>query len=162
MARDTVQEAFGLDAVELLRFQPNRYPFLMIDRVDSVVPGRSAKGFKNLTQNEWYFPQHFVGRPNMPGALQLEALAQLLTVALTTQDGLEGCVTHALSHEVRFRREVVPGDRLDLSVEVLSWSRGICRGRGLASVDSEVACEAHMTIAIPEILESFLPCRRTD
>jgi 3-hydroxyacyl-[acyl-carrier-protein] dehydratase len=152
-------EGFSLNAIELQRFQPNRYPFLMIDRIERVVPGRFAVGFKNLTNNEWYFPQHFVGHPNMPGALQLEALAQMLTVALTTQEGLEGCVTHALSHEVRFRREIIPGDRLDLEAQVISWSRGICRGVGIARVGEEVACEAKMTIAIPEILEAYLPSR---
>ena len=93
---------------ELLKFQPNRYPFLMIDVVTDVSPGKYAKGFKNLTMNEWYFPKHFPGHPNMPGALQLEALAQMLTVAITSQEGLEGSVTHALQHTVRFRKEVIP------------------------------------------------------
>ena len=98
---------------ELLKFQPNRYPFLMIDVVTDVSPGKYAKGYKNLTMNEWYFPKHFPGHPNMPGALQLEALAQMLTVAITSQDGLEGSVTHALQHTVRFRKEVIPGDQME-------------------------------------------------
>ena len=76
--------SFELDAKELQRFQPNRYPFLMIDHVTEVEPGIYAKGFKNLTNNEWYFPVHFPNGPNMPGALQLEAMAQMLTVAITT------------------------------------------------------------------------------
>ena len=73
--------AFSLNYEELLAYQPNRYPFLMIDKVESVLPGKYAKGHKNLTNNEWYFPIHFPGGANMPGALQLEALAQMLTVA---------------------------------------------------------------------------------
>jgi 3-hydroxyacyl-[acyl-carrier-protein] dehydratase len=150
-------QGFSLDSVELLEFQPNRYPFLMIDRVTWVVPGVSAAGFKNLTNNEWYFPQHFPGAPNMPGALQLEALAQLLTVAITTLPGLKGSVTHALSHKVRFRKEILPGDQLMLDVSVQSWARGIAKGRGVGRVDGEVACEADMVITIPGILETFLP-----
>jgi len=142
---------------DLLAYQPNRYPFLMIDVVEEVLPGNFARGFKNLTWNEWYFPLHFPGNPNLPGALQLEALAQLLTVAITTLPGLQGKVTHALSHTVRFKREVVPGDRFDMVVEVESWSRGIAQGMGIASVNGEVACEAKMKIAIPEILEEHLP-----
>jgi len=93
----------------------------------------------------------------MPGALQLEALAQMLTVAVTTQPGLEGKVTHALSHTVRFRKEVVPGDRFEIETEVISWSRGICKGRGIGRTNGDIACEADMLIAVPDILEQYLP-----
>ena len=150
-------EKFSLNCLELQEYQPNRYPFLMIDYVEEVVPGHYAKGYKNLTMNEWYFPVHFPDGPNMPGALQLEALAQMLTVAVTTQEGLKGKVTHALQHTVRFKREVLPGERLDIHTEILSWKRGICKGKGIARVGEEVACEAEMMITIPEILEQYLP-----
>lgn len=132
----------------------------MIDHVDLVVPGKLARGFKNLSLNEWFFPIHFPGHPNMPGALQLEALAQMLTVAVTTQPGLEGKVTHALSHTVRFRKEVVPGDRFEIETEVISWSRGICKGRGIGRTNGDIACEADMLIAVPDILEQYLPRSR--
>lgn len=157
MAEEPKAAAMSLGPAELLEYQPNRYPFLMLDHVTEVMPGRFARGHKNLTNNEWFFPQHFPGAPNMPGALQLEALAQLLTVAITTLPGLAGEITHALEHSVKFRREILPGERLDLYVEVESWRRGICRGRGWASVDNEGACEAMMTITIPTIMKSFLP-----
>ena len=150
-------EKFSLNAIELQAYQPNRYPFLMIDYVAEVLPGQYAKGHKNLTMNEWYFPVHFPGGPNMPGALQLEALAQMLTVAITTLPGLMGKITHALQHNVRYRREVLPGETLALHCEVLSWSRGICKGKGIATVNGEVACEAEMMITIPEILSQYLP-----
>ena len=129
----------------------------MIDHVDEVLPGKYARGYKNLTLNEWYFPVHFPGGPNMPGALQLEALAQMLTVAITTLPGLKGKVTHALQHTVRFKKEILPGKKFVIETEVLSWNRGICKGRGVATVDGEIACEADMLITIPEILEHFLP-----
>lgn len=150
-------QAFSLNSVELLDYQPNRYPFLMIDSVDEVLPGKYARGYKNLTLNEWYFPVHFPGHPNMPGALQLEALAQMLTVAVTTLPGNKGRVTHALSHTVRFRKEVLPGKTFVIDTEVISWTRGICKGRGVGRVDGEIACEAEMLITIPEILEQYLP-----
>jgi 3-hydroxyacyl-[acyl-carrier-protein] dehydratase len=150
-------EGFSLSCLELQEYQPNRYPFLMIDHVDRVVPGKSARGFKNLTLNEWYFPVHFPGGPNMPGALQLEALAQMLTIAITTLPGLKGKITHALQHTVRFRKEVLPSDKFIIETEVLSWKRGICKGRGVAFTNGEIACEAEMLITIPEILEKYLP-----
>ena len=153
-------KGFSLNCVELQEYQPNRYPFLMIDYVDEVIPGVSAKGHKNLTMNEWYFPIHFPGGPNMPGALQLEALAQMLTVAITTLPGNKGKVTHALSHTVRFRKEVMPGEKFVIETEVISWKRGICKGKGVAYTNGEVACEADMLITIPDILEQYLPNKK--
>jgi 3-hydroxyacyl-[acyl-carrier-protein] dehydratase len=150
---------FVLNAEELKRFQPNRYPFLMIDYVTDVEPGVHAKGYKNLSNNEWYFPVHFPGGPNMPGALQLEAMAQMLTVALTTQEGLEGKVTHALEHKVRFRKEVLPGEQLVIEANIISWRRGICKGRAIGYTHGEVACEADMLITIPDILDQYIPKR---
>lgn len=150
-------EPFSLNATELMRYQPNRYPFLMIDRVTEVLPGKYARGFKNLTANEWYFPKHFEGHPNMPGALQLEAMAQMLTVAITTMDGLEGGVTHALEHRVRFYKEVVPGDRLMLDATLKSWKRGVAKGEVVATVDQERVSKAEMMITIPEIFTAYLP-----
>jgi len=147
----------SLSPVELLKFQPNRYPFLMIDSVTDYEPGKFANGFKNLTWNEWYFPVHFDGAPNLPGALQLEAMAQMLTVAVTTTEGLAGMVTHALEHRVKFKKELIPGMRLDIHTQVESWKRGICKGSGKILVGGELACEAKMVIAIPEILDSYLP-----
>ena len=153
-------EPFSLNCLELQAYQPNRYPFLMIDHVDEVLPGKYARGYKNLTMNEWYFPVHFPDGPNMPGALQLEALAQMLTVAVTTLPGLKGKVTHALQHTVRFRKEVLPGKKFEINAQVISWRRGICKGKGIATIDGEIACEADMLITIPEILEQFLPASK--
>jgi 3-hydroxyacyl-[acyl-carrier-protein] dehydratase len=152
-----VDKKFSLNSVELQEYQPNRYPFLMIDYIDEVSPGKYARGYKNLTMNEWFFPIHFPDGPNMPGALQLEALAQMLTVAITTLPGLKGKVTHALSHTVSFKKEVLPGDKFEIHTEVISWRRGICQGKGVAYTNGEIACEADMLITIPEILEEYLP-----
>jgi 3-hydroxyacyl-[acyl-carrier-protein] dehydratase len=129
----------------------------MIDIVEAVIPGVSARGFKNFTWNEWFFPVHFVGNPNVPGAIQLESLAQMLTVAITTLPGLLGKITHALSHEVKFYKEVKPGDKFEISTNVISWKRGIALGSGRGIVNGELVCEANMKIAIPEILEKFIP-----
>ena len=100
------EQGFSLNGIELQKYQPNRYPFLMIDYVTEVIPGKSAKGYKNLTNNEWYFPHHFEGHPNMPGALQLEAMAQMLTVAITTLPGLAGYATHREIPQRNFPRRL--------------------------------------------------------
>ena len=93
----------------------------------------------------------------MPGALQLEAMAQMLTVAITSQDGLAGKVTHALQHTVKFRKEVLPGDRLDIDARLLSWKRGIAKGHAVCTVDGQEVSSADMLITIPEIFTTFLP-----
>lgn len=148
---------FSLNGEELLEYQLNRYPFLMIDYVTDVEPGKYAKGHKHLSNNEWYFPIHFPGRPNMPGALQLEAMAQMLTVAITTQEGLKGRITHALQHTVRFRKEIRPGETLTIEAYVDSWRRGVCKGHATGATNGTIACEAEMMITIPEIFEQYLP-----
>ena len=146
-----------LNSTELLDYQPNRYPFLMIDYVTMVVPGKFARGYKNFSNNEWFFPIHFPGHPNVPGALQLEAMAQMLTIAITTLPGNKGKAAHAISHVVKYKREIVPGEKLEIETKVLSWNRGICKGTGKGIVSGELACEAEMTLAIPDILNKFLP-----
>jgi 3-hydroxyacyl-[acyl-carrier-protein] dehydratase len=147
----------SLNSLELLDYQPNRYPFLMIDYVTKVIPGKEANGYKNFTNNEWFFPVHFPGHPNVPGALQLEALAQMLTVAITTLPGNKGRVTHAISHIVRFKREIFPGEKFEIKTKVKSYNRGICKGVGKGIVSGEIACEAEMVITIPEILDKYIP-----
>jgi len=131
----------------------------MIDYVTSYVPGKYAEGYKNFTNNEWFFPIHFKDNPNVPGALQLECMAQMLTVAITTLPGLKGKITHALEHKVRFKKEIKPGDKLILKTKVLNWKRGICDGLAKGFVDEDLACEAEMKITIPEILEKYIPSK---
>lgn len=157
MIEDKELKPFGLNAQELQEYQPNRYPFLMIDRVIEVVPGKYAKGYKNLTNNEWYFPKHFPGNPNMPGCLQVEAMSQMLTVAITTCEGMEGKVAHGYKVNVTFHEEVHPGDRMDITAQVLSFKRGLCKGHVVASVDGKMVAEMDNTILIPEIFYQYRP-----
>ncbi len=152
-----MNEGFKLNYLELLEYQQNRYPYLMIDFVEEVIPGKSAKGFKNLTNNEWFFPPHFPGAPNMPGALQVEALAQMLTIAITTLPGNKGKTTRFISNSVKFFKEIVPSDKMIIETEVIFWNRGLFKGKGKAFTNGEIACEAEMVICIPDIFEKYLP-----
>ena len=153
-------EGFSLNCVELQEYQQNRYPYLMIDHVDEVIPGKSAKGYKNLTMNEWFFPSHFSGAPIMPGALQLESLAQMLTIAITTLPGNKGKTTRFITTNLKFSKEIVPGDKLVIETKVNFWSRGIFKGIGMAYTNGSIACEADMVICIPDILEQYLPNKK--
>ena len=148
---------FKLDKKGIYEYQQNREPYLMIDNATEVIPGVSAKGYKDFEIDEWFFKVHWKNDPNVPGMLQIEALVQMAALSILCLPGNKGKITHALSHEVRFRKEVLPGKKFILKTKVESWKRGICKGFGEGIVDGEIACEATMTITIPEILEQYLP-----
>ena len=160
MSQEETIKGFSLNSVELQEYQQNRYPYLMIDYVDEVIPGVSANGYKNLTLNEWFFPKHFPGEPNMPGALQLESLAQMITIAITTLPGNKGKTTRFLSTTLKFKKQIFPGDKLVIETRVISWKRGILNGVGVGYTNGTVACEAEMMIAIPDILDQYSPRKR--
>lgn len=124
---------------------PHRYPMLLVDRVLEYQPGQSVKGIKNVTINEAFFQGHYPGNPIMPGVLILEAMAQVGSVILLCDPKfhdrvpLLGGVEHT-----RFRRPVVPGDQLLISVEMLWFKRDIGRVKGLATVEGETAAETEL------------------
>jgi 3-hydroxyacyl-[acyl-carrier-protein] dehydratase len=138
---------------DITKLLPHRYPFLLIDRVVEVDPGKRVKAYKNVSANEHFFEGHFPGMPVMPGVLQIEALAQTACVLTLGMEGFspETHVAFFMSmDDVKFRRMVEPGDRLDLEVEVLQMKRSIVKVQGRATVDGERACEAVITAAIRE------------
>jgi 3-hydroxyacyl-[acyl-carrier-protein] dehydratase len=139
-----------LEAADIMRIIPHRYPFLLVDRIVELEPGRRAVGIKQVTANEPQFTGHFPERPIMPGVLIVEALAQTAGVAVMTLDAYRGKLgLFAGIDECRFRRMVIPGDtlRLEITVEKLRGMFG--RVKGVASVEGEVAAEATLSIIIP-------------
>ena len=139
-----------LQAADIMRIIPHRYPFLLIDRVIELEPGKRAVGLKAVTANEPQFTGHFPGRPIMPGVLMVEALAQTGAVAVLSLPEYAGKLAlFAGIDECRFRRTVLPGDTLRLEV-TLEKLRGVFgRGRAVASVDGEIAVEATISFVIP-------------
>jgi 3-hydroxyacyl-[acyl-carrier-protein] dehydratase len=139
-----------LEAADIMRILPHRYPFLLVDRVVELEPGKRAVGVKMVTANEPQFTGHFPGRPIMPGVLMVEALAQTAGVAILTVEEYRGKLgLFAGIDECRFRRMVVPGDQLVLKVEIEKLRGMFGRARGVASVDGEVAVEATLSIIVP-------------
>jgi 3-hydroxyacyl-[acyl-carrier-protein] dehydratase len=150
-ATETAAElTLPLEAADIMRIIPHRYPFLLIDRVMELEPGRRVVAMKNVTANEPQFTGHFPDRPIMPGVLMVEALAQAGAVAVLSLPEYRGKLAlFAGIDECRFRRTVLPGDQLRLEV-TLEKLRGVFgRGRGVATVDGEVAVEATITFVIP-------------
>ncbi|HYN64686.1 MAG TPA: 3-hydroxyacyl-ACP dehydratase FabZ [Candidatus Limnocylindrales bacterium] len=139
-----------LEVADIMRILPHRFPFLLVDRILELEPGRRAVGIKNVTANEPQFTGHFPGRPIMPGVLMVEALAQTAGVAVLSLDEYRGKLgLFAGIDDCRFRRLVQPGDilRLEVTVEKLRGMFG--RVRAVATVDGEVAVEGTLSIIIP-------------
>lgn len=136
-----------IESKDICKILPHRYPFLLIDRVTVVEPGKTLDGYKNVTFDEHFFQGHFPEHPVMPGVLIIEAMAQACGVlAVFTQgnsERREGEITlFAGLDNVRFKRQVIPGDRLDFHVELLNYKRGIGKFQATATVDGQLAAEA--------------------
>ncbi|MDR3357612.1 MAG: 3-hydroxyacyl-ACP dehydratase FabZ [Desulfovibrio sp.] len=137
---------------QILRFLPHRYPFLLVDRVVECVPGSHIRAYKNVSVNEPFFPGHFPGAPVMPGVLVLEALAQAggVLAAARLEDVSGKIFLLAGLDGVKFRRRVVPGDRLDLVCEHARVKLNFCKMDARALVDGALAAEARITAAIAD------------
>ena len=131
---------------EIQELLPHRYPFALVDRIIEYVPGERAVGIKNVTINEPFFPGHIPGRPIMPGVLIVEAMAQVGGVVLTQLPEMKGnFFAFAGIDKVRFRRQVVPGDQLVMTVELLAFKRNrFAKMQGSGLVDGQLAVQGEM------------------
>jgi 3-hydroxyacyl-[acyl-carrier-protein] dehydratase len=136
---------------EIQALIPHRWPFLMIDRIVEYDPdAKRIVAIKGVTATEWFFQGHFPGLPVVPGVLQIEALAQTMAVYVAKQPGFGDRIgLFAGIDECRFKRVVAPGDSLRLEVTMDKLGSRFGRGRGVATVDGETACEATISFIIP-------------
>jgi len=144
------EKANVLEAVDIQKIIPHRFPFLLIDRIIEIEPGKRAVGIKNVTINEEFFQGHFPDYPVMPGVLIVEAIAQVGAVAMLQLEEYKGRIAFfAGLDNVRFKRQVKPGDTLRIEVELGQFRRGVGTGTGTATVDGQVACRGEFMFAIP-------------
>lgn len=134
---------------DIQKLLPHRYPFLLVDRIIDFVPNKSATGIKNVTFNEPFFQGHFPERPIMPGVLIVEAMAQVGGIVLRHLPGMENQLSlFAGIDKVRFRRPVVPGDRLTITTELLVSRKRFGKMHGRAEVDGQLACEGELMFSL--------------
>jgi 3-hydroxyacyl-[acyl-carrier-protein] dehydratase len=136
-----------IEIKEIMQILPHAYPFLLVDRIIEMDPGKRIVGIKNVTYNEPFFPGHFPGRPIMPGVLIVEAMAQTAGILAfkSMPEEEQGKPVYFLGIDnVRFRKTVVPGDQLRLELEITKHRQSIWRFKGKALVDGKLVAEAEL------------------
>lgn len=141
---------------EILQYQQNRQPYLMLDYVDEVIPGKSATGFKKLDK-EWFFDVHWEGDPNMPGMLQIEGLMQLSALIVLTLPGNKGKKMYLSSADkLIFKKKIIPGDKYIMKSDLVDLRRGVAKFIAAGFVNDEKVNSATFTLILPDILGKFV------
>ncbi len=136
---------------EVQQMLPHRYPFALVDRITELIPGKRAVGIKNVTFNEPHFQGHFPGKSIMPGVLIVEAMAQVGGIILKYATETDGLYMLAGINNVRFRRPVVPGDQLVMTVDLLNKRKRFGKMQAVATVDGHIVCEGEVLFSIVEM-----------
>ena len=145
-----------LDKKQIWEYQQNKPPYLMIDYAEEVIPGISAKGYKNLYEDEWFFKVHWPSDPNMPGMLQIESLVQMSALAILSLPNNKGKIMYLVSaNKLKFHKKVIPNDRLYLETSVKSYKRGLAICDGIGKVKNEIVCRAEFNIVLPDEIKKF-------
>ena len=145
----------AMDINEVLEHLPHRYPFVLIDRVESMEVGKKITAIKNVTVNEPFFPGHFPHYPVMPGVLVVEAMAQaaaILSFKTMGEKPSDNSVYYFVGIDsARFKKPIIPGDQIILNVSIVRILKGIWKYQGVATVDNEVVAEANLMCILKDI-----------
>lgn len=147
-----------MDNTIIQEYHRHRYPYILIDAMDQVEPGRSAHGYKYFSENEWLFHCSNLENQPYPFTMLVEVLTEAFLLPILALDDNKGKITNFLSSdEAHFYMDVYPGMKMDIDVEVKSWRRGIAVGYSRGFIDGKLACDAKLKFVIPEIMERFRP-----
>ena len=145
-----------LDLNAIKDYQQNREPYLLIDYANEVVPGVSAKGYKDLKEDEWFFKVHWPNDPNMPGMLQVESLVQMCALAILSLPGNKGKIVYLISaNNLKFIKKIIPNTRLNIETKIKNFKRGIANCEGIGKVNEEIVCKADFNLIVPEEIKKY-------
>ena len=145
-----------LNKEQILEYQQNRPPYLMIDFAEEVIPGKSAKGYKDFKEDEWFFQVHWPSDPNVPGMLQIEALVQMSALSILSLPGNKGKVMYLTSaNNIKFIKKIIPNKRLYIETKVKNFKRGLAICEGLGLIEKQIACKAEFNLILPEEIKKY-------
>jgi len=146
-----------LNKEQIIKIQKNRDPFLMVDEVIEVLPGKKIHAKKILKEDEWFFKVHWPGDPNMPGVLQIESMTQACAICLQTLPEFEGKKIYLSKiTKTTFLKKVLPNNDLEIFGKILSFKRGVANCEAYTKYNDEVASKSEITIIIPEIIKKII------
>ena len=149
-------KSFSLDKKGIHEYQQNREPYLLIDFATEIIPGKSAKGYKDLGNDEWFFKVHWPSDPNMPGMLQIEALVQMCALSILSLPGNKGKVVYLTSaNNMKFIKKIIPNSRLYIETKIKSFKRGLATCEGIGLVNKEIACKAEFALILPDEIKKY-------
>jgi 3-hydroxyacyl-[acyl-carrier-protein] dehydratase len=145
-----------LNKEEILKYQQNKPPYLMIDFVEELVPGKSANGYKDFKEDEWFFKVHWPRDPNVPGMLQIEALVQMSALSILSLPGNKGKVMYLTSaNNIKFIKKIIPNKRLYIETKIKNFKRGLAICEGLGLIEKQIACKAEFNLILPEEIKKY-------
>ena len=141
---------------QILEYQQNRPPYLMIDFAEEVLPGKSAKGYKDFKEDEWFFKVHWPDDPNVPGMLQIEALVQMSALSILSLPDNKGKVMYLTSaNNIKFIKKIIPNKRLYIETKIKSFKRGLAICEGAGFIEKQMACKAEFNLILPEEIKKY-------
>ncbi len=145
-----------LNKSKILEYQKNRDPYLFLDFATKVVPGKSAEGYKNLNDDEWFFKVHWPEDPNMPGFLQIEALTQMCALSILTLPGNKGELMYLVSaNKLIFKKKVIPKTKFYMITNLIKYIRGYATFKAEGFVNKELACSAEINLVLPKEIKKY-------
>ena len=147
---------FSLDKQGIYEYQQNREPYLLIDYASEIIPGVSAKGYKDLKNDEWFFKVHWPSDPNMPGMLQIEALVQMCALSILSLPDNKGKVVYLTSaNNIKFIKKIIPNSRLYIETKIKSFKRGLAICEGVGLVEKNSVCKAEFSLILPDEIKKY-------
>ncbi len=151
-----MSEKISLNKKQILDFQKNKPPYLMIDEATEIIPGKYSNGYKKLNSDEWFFKVHWENDPNMPGMLQIEALVQMAALSILTLPGNKGKVMYLTSaNNLIFKKKVMPEMTLNIETRVKSFIRGLAICEGVGLINKDIACKASFNLVLPDEIKKY-------